>query len=296
MNGYNPYVSLAFFAAVVGFTVFIMNPIFLLISLICAVLYACLLTPLGKIAKYLSLVLPLVAITAVMNPLFNHRGVTILAYLPNGNPVTLEAVLYGIAAAIMLAAVVTWFLCFNKVMTSDKFIYVLGFSPALALVLSITLRMLPRFRARLKEITAAQAAASPLVTSAEYRDNSRNVTKRSFLARKKNSVKKAIKILSILISWTLEDCIETADSMKSRGYGLRPRTSFSIFTFTRRDVFALGYIALCAVIILVGDFGDFPSFNLGGGRAFLAFAALCLLPILSIIREQLTWKFSQSKI
>jgi energy-coupling factor transport system permease protein len=41
-------------------------------------------------------------VTAWLNPLFNHAGVTLLFYLPGGNPVTLESMVYGLAAATML--------------------------------------------------------------------------------------------------------------------------------------------------------------------------------------------------
>ena len=43
----------------------------------------------------------------------------------------------------------------------------------------------------------------------------------SLLQRLKN----AITILSIMVTWALENAIETADSMKSRGYGLPGRTA-----------------------------------------------------------------------
>jgi energy-coupling factor transport system permease protein len=45
---------------------------------------------------------------------------------PLRNPLTLESIFYGLAAAVMLAAVVLWFGCYNEVMTSDKFIYLFG--------------------------------------------------------------------------------------------------------------------------------------------------------------------------
>lgn len=44
----------------------------------------------GGIAFYVSMFL----LVAVTNPLFSHNGVTPLFYL-NGNPVTLEAFVYG---------------------------------------------------------------------------------------------------------------------------------------------------------------------------------------------------------
>lgn len=73
-----------------------------------------------------------------MNLAFNHQGATILAYLPSGNPLTLESIAYGFAAAAMLAAVVLWFSCWNTVMTSDKLMHLFGrVVPALSLLLSM---------------------------------------------------------------------------------------------------------------------------------------------------------------
>ena len=70
--------------------------------------------------------LPAILLTALINPIFNHEGVTILGYLPSGNPVTQESVIYGICAALMIVSVICHFSCYNEVMTSDKFIYIFG--------------------------------------------------------------------------------------------------------------------------------------------------------------------------
>ncbi len=79
--------------------------------------------------------LPLLLFSAVLNPLFNHEGATILTYLPDGNPLTLESMLYGVSAAAMMVTVILWFSCYNSVMTSDKFLYLFGrVIPALSLL------------------------------------------------------------------------------------------------------------------------------------------------------------------
>ena len=54
--------------------------------------------------------------------------------------------------------------------------------------------------------------------------------------------KNLLKIFSAMISWALENAIDTADSMKARGYGLPGRTAFSIFIFDKRDLKTLLYI------------------------------------------------------
>ncbi len=174
---------------------------------------------------------------ALVNPLFNPRGVTVLTYLPGGNPLTLESIVYGLAAAGMLAAVVFWFRCYNAVMTSDKFIYLFGrIIPSLSLILSMTLRFVPRFRAQLRTVTEAQRCIG------------RDVSEGPVVRRCKN----AGAILSIMLTWSLENAVETADSMKSRGYGLLGRTAFSLYTLDDRDRGLLVWLLSCGFYILCG--------------------------------------------
>ena len=101
--------------------------------------------------------LPLLLMAAIVNPAFNHEGGTLLTYLPSGNPLTLESIVYGLAAATMLIAVIIWFSCYTEVMTSDKFVYLFGrIIPALSLVLSMTLRFVPKFKAQIKVVSEVQ--------------------------------------------------------------------------------------------------------------------------------------------
>ena len=83
---------------------------------------------------------------AALNALLNHAGVTMLFYLPNGNPVTREALCYGAAAAAMFAAVILWFQCCNVVMTAEKYLYVFGSAlPGVSLLLSMAAALLALF-------------------------------------------------------------------------------------------------------------------------------------------------------
>ena len=113
----HPLINFLYFGLVLGFSMCFMHPVCLCISLCTSFAYAVRLN--GRRAARLTLVylLPLMALTAVVNPAFNHQGATILAYLPSGNPLTLESILYGLAAAAMLIAVILWFSCDTAVMT-----------------------------------------------------------------------------------------------------------------------------------------------------------------------------------
>ena len=153
----HPAVNFLFFAIVITCSMCLMHPVCLLFSLVVAVWYTARLRGTKALIDYLRWIIPMMVMAALVNPAFVHQGVTLLAYLPSGNPLTLESILYGLAAACMLAAVALWFSCLSAVMTSDKFIYLFGrVIPALSLVLSMTLRFVPRFRRQFRTVAQAQ--------------------------------------------------------------------------------------------------------------------------------------------
>ena len=103
-SSFHPIVGLLFFVLVLGFTMFFMHPVCLGISLVCALAYSARLEGGRTLVGQMRYMLPLLLFTALLNPLFNHRGATVLFQLPNGSSITLEAVAYGGAAAGMLLA------------------------------------------------------------------------------------------------------------------------------------------------------------------------------------------------
>lgn len=291
-SSYHPLINFLYFALVLVFTMFFMHPASLVISLVSALSYAVYLSGSKAVRFALTALLPMMLMAAIINPVFNHEGMTILTYLPSGNPLTLESILYGIASSLMLASVVTWFSCYTAVMTSDKFVYLFGrVIPALSLVLSMTLRFVPKFKAQFRVVSQAQACVG------------RDVSDGGVLRRLKNS----ITILSIMVTWSLENAIESADSMRSRGYGLPGRTAFSIYQFDERDKSALAWLLFCGFYIISGwaagglywkyypvikgEFlGAFPiSFQ-------IVYLALCLTPVILNRKEDLVWKHLKSSI
>ena len=279
-----------YFVLVIGMTMFLNHPVCLGISLVGALAYSIYLKGKKAVRFNLAYMLPLLVITALINPAFSHQGVTILAYLPSGNPLTLESILYGICAAFLLITVIAWFSCFNAVMTSDKFVYLFGrIIPALSLVLSMSLRFVPRFTAQIKVISNAQKCVG------------RDVGSGGLIKR----AKQGIKILSILVTWALESAIDTADSMKSRGYGLPGRSAFSIYTFDSRDRQALAAVCLAGLYSICGamagglGFQYFPlikgvPFTAFTTSVFLAYFVLCAMPLIIEWREGRRWKAIES--
>ena len=123
---YHPIVNFIYFVFVIGFSCFVMHPVCLGISFLCGFVYSVMVKGRRAVKTNLMYMLPLMLATALINPAFNHAGLTIITYLPGGNPLTLESVVYGLCAAVMIASVICHFSCYNEIMTSDKFVYLFG--------------------------------------------------------------------------------------------------------------------------------------------------------------------------
>ncbi|RXZ83011.1 energy-coupling factor transporter transmembrane protein EcfT [Paenibacillaceae bacterium] len=288
---FHPLVNFLYFVTVLTFSMLFMHPVFQAIALASAVIYAIQLNGAKAIRFNVLYMLPLLLVMAAMNPAFNHAGVTILFYLKSGNPVTLESIAYGIAAACMFVTVIVWFSCYNAVMSSDKFIYLFGtILPSLSLLLSMALRFVPRYLAQIRVISNAQKCIG------------RDVTQGNLLRRARNGMT----IISIVTTWALENAIETANAMKSRGYGLPGRTSFSLYRFDSRDKYVFGIMLGFIIVVLAGAaMGEntirfFPSIKWTATTPrsiiiYIAYFALCMLPVIINLAEELKWKSTQSK-
>jgi len=288
----HPAVLLLYFALVLGCTMFFLHPLCLIISLLSALLCCAHFSGPEALRRTLAFSLPVFGFAALLNPLFNHRGETVLCLLPSGAPVTLESVAYGLASAAMLCAVLVWFACFSHVMTADKLLHLFGrAAPSLSLVVTMTLRLIPRFQTQFRAVTDAR----------------RSLGRDAAPPSPRQKLTDAVQVLSALTTWALENGIETADSMRSRGCGLPGRTTFSLYRFDRRDAAVLLWLALWGCILLAGGLSGalaweyLPSLQ---GRplsnlsrcAYPAYLAVCLTPIILNRWEDRKWKHFQSNI
>ncbi len=290
-KSYHPIVNFAYFLAVLGFSMVFMHPIALVTSFMSGFVYSVMLKG-KKGLKSDLLMLPFVLAVAVINPIFNHHGMTILAYLTSGNPITLESVIYGISAGVMLMCVVCHFSCFNEIMTSDKLMCLFGrIIPSLSLTFSMVLRFVPKFTTQVKAVRNAQRCVG------------RDLSQGNILQRIKNGVK----ILSIMATWCLENGIDTADSMKSRGFGLSNRSSHSNFKLTDRDIYVLLCIIVLSTYIIAGScigamhLNFFPKIKAAelspyNISVFAAYLILHISPIIIELNGVARWKKLKSKI
>ena len=288
-SDFHPAVNLCYFAAAIGLSMFLMHPVFLTVSLISACAYLWYLREARGFVRQVGYLLPVLLFTALLNPLFNDRGDTILFTLQNGHPVTLESVCFGLASAALMGASILWFNCCNAVFTTDKIIFLFGrIIPSLSLLISMTLRFVPRFKEYLLTTLQVQRAMEAP-------------------RGKLDTLKQALTAFSATVSWAMEQSIVTADSMKSRGYGSAGRTAYAIYRFERRDLAARAALALltmgATVPLAAGavSWSFFPAISgelLGPAAlvSYVCFAGICMMPLIIDLSEDFKWNSFRSKI
>lgn len=286
---YNPLVTFFYFLAVILPAMFSMNPIMLVLALAGALSLFFIRNGAKHMRSHL-VYFALFALVALVNPLFQHNGVTVLFVL-NGNPITWEAFLYGMTAGLMTVSVLYWFRLLSDTMTSDKYLYIFGrFSAKLALLLSMALRYVPLFGKRMKSIRESQRALGL------YGDGTLI-----------DKIRGELRIFSIMVTWALENGIHTADSMEARGYGIGRRTSFAIFGFRLSDGILSGIILLLLAISLFGlgtgkvDFTFYPAlvphtYSVSALLTYGAYGILACLPTILETEERIKWHCLRSKI
>lgn len=284
----HPLVSLIYFVAVLSVGMFATNPVIEVLSLVGGILICSAVSGVNK--KDFVFYFLLALLVMLTNPLFSHNGITPLFYL-NGNPITLESVVYGCYMAVMVISVMLWFKVFSDVMTGDKLVYLFGrFLPQLSLVFSMALRYVPMLKRQAQKVSRAQKAMGLYASES--------------LAERLRS---GIRVISVLIGWSLENAVETAKSMKARGYGLRGHTNYSNYKFSKSDLtFMLILLMLAAVTASGMIFGKFEFYYYpqiteipSGAYSVICYAAygcLSLMPFILEAEEMIRWKYYRSKI
>lgn len=309
-KGYHPLVNVLFFISIIAFGMLLRHPVYLVISFISSTAYYLKLSGKDGRKTVFRFLLPMLLFVVIINSFFNHYGVTTLFILPSGNNFTFEALVMGIVSGITVVSVIQWFFCCNEVVTEDKFMHIFGrILPKGALVVSMILRFVPLYRRRYKEISQARKCIGLNGTD-------------SFICKMKNTFKN----IGILVSWSFENAIETADSMKARGYGLKDRTYYSRFQWHTGDTLALILLVLFDALIIFGLVSNSayciynpyviinqPSeigttyiinelnltinpFGFLSIISLIAFTLLCFLPLTIDLKEDIKWHRLQSKI
>ena len=283
----HPVVNFLFFAGAIGCGVVIQHPAYVTVGIATGAVYYLLLNGRKGVRTILGL-LPLFVFLTAINPLFNTYGERVLFSLL-GRPYTLEALLYGGVVAAMFVAMLLWFGCYNKVLTSDKFTCLFGnLIPSISLLLVMVFRMVPNLIRKTQQIIGARKSIGKGVSET---------------ATTKEKVQDGGTVLGALTSWALEGSVVTGDSMRARGYGNAKRSSFMIYRMSATDWLLSGVMVLLLTLtILAACFGQTgavftPALDIDPvSWGVIAYTGYLLIPTALQIKEAIQWHISRSKI
>lgn len=285
-----PWLSFIYFVLIIIFSLLFKHPLYLITLFFTSLSLTFCFHQSHVLKSQLKFYLFMAALLIILNPLFVGKGTTILFYIGYRN-ITLESVIYGILFAISLLCVLLFFISYNATISSQKFLYLFAnIIPSIAFIISVTMRFIPLFKRRTLEILAVQNTLMPLCAHASKLDK----------------LKESTETLNTLVSWTLEESLENATSMRARGYGLFKRTSATCYTFDRRDFYILLYMIFTFFPVLIGYLIGYGQFQIYPSLAsldmsffqrihYLFFILFSLLPIIIEVREHLRWQFMKFK-
>jgi energy-coupling factor transport system permease protein len=114
-------------------------------------------------------------------------------------------------------------------------------------------------------------------------------------------VKDGLTLLRVLLVWSLEEALQTADSMKARGYGTAKRSSYTVFRMDRRDRTMVVYLSVVMLLCIAGwtqGYGElaiYPHleqavFTWQEALMYGCYCAFLLTPVYMEGKEFFAWK------
>lgn len=308
----HPALPLVYLAVALVLAMAAPHPTLLALSFAIAALYGVWLRGGRAVARSFAWQLPLLAVIVAVNPLFSSTGTTELFRIGT-QAVYAEGYANAATMALLLLCVMQWFANADAVLGSDKVMGTLGgILPTISLMASMIMRLIPQFVRRghtissaLNACTAARNPSASMVSGGAFAEEAECARYQKRRAEQNGANKPAQRFSAIrfadhlrttttLMGWSMENSLETADSMRCRGWGAnRKRTTFRRNRFRAYDALALGALALLSVgaaaaaYALMDGFGFFPAFHGSLGNPLIALyaLALCFPFMLELLRK-----------
>ncbi|WP_058950580.1 energy-coupling factor transporter transmembrane component T [Oceanobacillus picturae] len=262
VRSFHPAVMLAYYVVVIIGFMLSQHPVFLAVGVGFLLVFHFLIDKGKQLKTWSTMIFTLAIFILVLTPVFNRRGNHILFYL-FGNQVMLEAIIQGIMLALTLVGILLAFISLNQIISQDRFLYLFArISPQWALLSMLAVRFVPLLKKRLKGIEEIQKVRGFSVTKGSIKERGKN----------------GMLFLQALLTGSLEQSIQSADSMSARGYGQQKRTQYQAFTMKNKDWYALAFILVTGSCMVFGW--------------WLEDSVLSLLPVLETSQlEQREWLF-----
>lgn len=230
----HPLPSFLYYIGAIILTMTYYHPIFLLSGLLILIAINLIQDRGKKLKSYGRFYIFMALIIVFLNPIISSRGETVLFYVFD-KVITLESFIYGVCTMLSLISIMVLFLSYNMVITDDKFMYLFsGILPKTSFLIMMTMRFIPLLRRRAEEITTVQK-----LIGGEVKDS-------SF----KEKIIEGMKVLNILVTWSLEESIQTARSMRARGYGTTKARTF-YFNYRMDTLDIIVFIVIIASISIL---------------------------------------------
>ena len=293
----------------------------------------------SELVNVMKIFIPLGALIIIINPLFIYEGAHRI-YLWGSYFITLEALVYGFLMAGTFLIVLLSLSSYNKTVSYQEMLYILSKKlPVISMVLVMALRFIPLLNSRAVEIeklfklenreylNSEDAIESSSEdeniiqrdealnldlnngedmesVAADIKTDSRIINKVASSKRGRKLIEKARNvgnIMGVTVSWSLEEAMFTAKSMKARGYNATQRSSYLSFHLKKADYCFIAFLIIVLAILAVGltqGYGyinvypslDFSFHDLPLNIYYLAFVLL-LMPLIYLeLKEVWIWR------
>ena len=325
LTSIHPGVYLLYYFIMVLFAFIFSDPYFVVTFLVLLLILIALQGVSHELKNIMKLFIPLSILIMILNPLLNRTGAHKI-YLWSGFFITYEAIAYGILMSLALLIVILVFSSYNRSVSYQEMLYIFSKKlPIISMIIVMALRFIPLINSRAIEVQklnnlknngiememdSDESNDSEALDLDEFNSNI-NTDYDSKLVNKLKSNKRVAaiikeaktlgKIMGITVSWSLEESMFTAKSMKARGYNATERTSYLSYKFSNADFAFIALIIVTVGIIIIGLLHgvgminiypsiDFKFSNLPFNIYYLAFIVF-LLPLIYLeIKERILWR------
>ena len=330
LTSIHPGVYLLYYFIMVLFAFIFSDPYFVVTFLVLILVLIALQGVSSELKNIMKLFIPLSILIMILNPLLNRTGAHKI-YLWSNFFITYEAIAYGVLMSLALLIVILVFSSYNRSVSYQEMLYIFSKKlPIISMIIVMALRFIPLINSRAIEVQKLNNLKNNGIESDDETDgnddsyefidsnkidmdefnsnintdyDSRFINKLKSNKRVAAIIKEAKtlgKIMGITVSWSLEESMFTAKSMKARGYNATERTSYLSYKFGSADYAFIVLIIVTVGIIIIGllkgvgminiypsidfKFSNFP-FNI----YYLAFIVF-LLPLIYLeIKERILW-------
>lgn len=289
---YHPAVALIYFAAILVLSMAAIQPVYIAVSLVAGLSYSFFLSGWKRALTALVWQIPIIVVVALINPIFASMGSTELFRI-GASVFYLESFIYGACFGAMLVSVLVWFTNVAKVIASDKVTSLLGGRvPTLALMISMGLRLVPQFLDQANEIKTIHEVNAP----AQKRPAKGRLVASSASRRPQLSAR--VRQISVLMGWSMENSLDSADAMRARGWGAtKERTTYQRHRFKARDGVAIATLLVLVLasavlaVVAVDQFAFYPTISgFIPWYGYLPYGVLAFSPLIIQVAEGARWK------